>query len=182
MAWSFVLTQLVLNGKAGATLIWVAQGSILIHWWDVSMHNRFALFLQTCLQVSSSPTKKVQVSVLRIYSKLIWGINQNLHLAIFVWISNLGHDTNLFCDILHSSISLFLVTPCGQKFLAQHVTGMFHRRRAKTPKSKVGGEVSAGIGDGDLTNDWSTCVGETGKLEQMVQQNVMGCFVFWFGK
>lgn len=81
-----------------------------------------------------------------------------------------------------SSISLFLVTPCGQKFLAQHVTGMFRRRRAKTPKSKVGGEVSAGIGDGDLTNDWSTCVGETGKLEQMVQQNVMGCFVFWFGK
>lgn len=61
MNWSFVLTQLMLNGKAGGTLIWVAQGSILIHLRDVSMHHRFAL-VSSNLQVSSSPTKKVQVS------------------------------------------------------------------------------------------------------------------------
>ena len=51
----------MLNGKAGGTLIWVAQGSILIHLRDVSMHHRFAL-VSSNLQVSSSPTKKVQVS------------------------------------------------------------------------------------------------------------------------
>ena len=115
------------------------------------MHNRFALVssnLPTGFVFSNE--KSAGFSFTNLLQTDL-GVSIKIYTSPFLF----GFQTWAMIRIyfVTSSISLFLVTPCGQKFLAQHVTGMFRRRRAKTPKSKVGGEVSAGIGDGDLTND-----------------------------
>lgn len=180
MAWSFVLTQLMLNGKAGATLIWVAQGSILVHWWDVSMHNRFALVssnLPTGFVVSNEKSAGFSLTNLLQtdlgYQSKFTPLHFCLDFKLGPWYEFI---------LWHPPSPFFWWHLAARNFLPSKSLGCFagEERRLQNPRSV--GNFSAGIGDGDLTNDWSTCVGETGKLEQMVQQNVMGCFVFWFGK
>lgn len=96
----------------------------------------FPWFLQTYLQVSSSPTKKVQVSTANLLQTDL-GYQLKFTRLHFCLDFKLGPWYEFILWHPPSHLPYFFKTPCGQKFLASMSLGCFvgEERRLQNPRS-----------------------------------------------
>lgn len=167
MTWSFVLTHLMLNGKAG--------GSILIDRWRCVHAQSFCLgFFKRTYRFRLLQRKKCRFQFYE--STPNWFV---VSIKIYCTPRHFCLDFKLgpwYGFILwHPPSPFFFLTPCGQKFLASTSLGCFlgEERRLQNPRS-VGNFLLGRRWWPKHLCWWNRKIGANGTAECYC----MGCFVF----